>query len=167
MYYIGFHSTVVWFIASIEYSGQYRMTVLNSTTISEKVFVRSFSFNSIQLLPWLLLFVKSIASSWLRYCWLYSTTRSGGEYDILKYYYNYLFKITGLSWYLLFHFNAWNIYATKYRNKVHSNYFVVIGARFQTTGIFERISDWQCIFTVPPYSRVDSTTYQKVGEISW
>ena len=41
-----------------------------SPTLLLKFCVISFSFNSIQLLLWLLLFVASIVSLWSRYCWL-------------------------------------------------------------------------------------------------
>ena len=77
--------------------------------------------------------------------WLYSNTRSTGKYDILKYYYKLLITITGSSCYLLFCFNAQFFYITKYRNTLHSHYFVVPGARFWTTGRFEVLADCQCI----------------------
>ena len=75
-----------------------------------------------------------------------SPTGQQGKYDIFKYYYNCLIKITGSSCYLLFCFNAWYFYTTKYRNTLPSNYFVVLGAPFWTIGLFERLADCQCIF---------------------
>ena len=56
-----------------------------------------------------------------------------------------MIKFTGLSCYLLFCFNAWYFYTKKYRNTLHSNYFVILGLRFRTTGLFERLANCQCI----------------------
>ena len=121
------------------------MTVFNSPTRFLMVCVRSFTFFSIQLLTWIILFGAIIASSWSLNCWLYSNTRSTCKCDIVKYYYNCLITITCSSCYLFIYFNAWHFYTTKYRNTLHSHYFVVLGAQFWTTGCFERLANCQCI----------------------
>ena len=56
-----------------------------------------------------------------------------------------MIKITGSSCWLLSFLNAWNYYITKYRNTLHSHYFVVRGAGFWTTGRFRVIADCRCI----------------------
>ena len=41
-----------------------------------------------------------------------------------------------------FFLNEWNLYITKYRNTLHSHYFVLPGACFWTTGRFKLLVDW-------------------------
>ena len=100
-------------------------------------------------------------------CWLYTNTRLTGKCDIVKYYYNCLITITGLSCYLLFCFNALKQIITKYRNTLHSHYFVVpeCGSKSQVVLRNYPIVIEYC--TLPSSSRVNSTTYQKVSAISW
>ena len=42
--------------------------------------------------------------------------------------------------------NVWRFYTTKYKNTLHSHFFVVLGDCFQTTGLFGRRADFLYIF---------------------
>ena len=123
-----------------------------------------FSFNSIQLLPLFLLFVDSITSFWLRYCWLYSTTRSAGKCALVKNYYKCLIKIISSSCYLLFCFNASHFYTTKYKNTLHSHYFVVLCERFWTTGLFKWLAIYQWILNC---TIILSSEYHNISKGKW
>ena len=89
---------------------------------------------------------SSVLPQWIYYCDFYflcpssrlrdraiigygSPTWSIVNCNTVKYYYNFLIKITASSYYLLFCFNAWYSYTTKYWNTLHSLYFIVLGAR--------------------------------------
>ena len=65
VYCIYIRTTTVWFIASVCFSEQYRVTVSYSTTPCWQVSAVSSRFYSIQLLSWLISFRASIVSSWL------------------------------------------------------------------------------------------------------
>ena len=144
MHYIDIHNTAVWFIASIKYSGKYRVTVFIVLH-----FVRSFVWDCSVLTQY----------SYYRdlYCsWPASRLRDRAIVDYIpppgQQVSAILWNITIHVWLksqvhcvTYFFLNAWHLYITKYRNTLHIHYFIVLGARFQTTGIFERLVDCQCI----------------------
>ena len=41
--------------------------------------------------------------------------------------------------------NAWQFFTKRYRNTLHSHYFIILSARFWTTGIFGRLAEFRCI----------------------
>ena len=89
----------------------------------------------------------------------------------MKYYYNCLITITGSLCYLLFCFDAWHLYTTKYINTLRSHYFVIRVARFWT-----RLSNW-CTFRLAnrlagifaPTTELDLNRFQPLpfGELVW